>query len=223
MQKRLSEDTTLELELWGVAQNPQQKQMPQNGTLKNGGETTEEKKRQRWRKKRREWINSLPPKPKLAPKTHCKHGHALTPDNLQRQLTRNKIYWKCKKCVANARQRLKENKQRHYAKFADKYKQQTRARYAKNKRLQQLLARERSMRNLYGIDPETYAHMMNNQNLKCAVCEEGPIPRPYVDHDHATGKIRAIICHACNIGIGYLERRNGQWLHKALAYLKKHA
>ena len=44
----------------------------------------------------------------------------------------------------------------------------------------------------------------------CAICgkaethlsRKGEITRLAIDHDHVTGAIRALLCHACNVGIG---------------------
>ena len=40
-----------------------------------------------------------------------------------------------------------------------------------------------------------------------------------IDHDHATGKVRSILCFHCNVGIGML-RESEFNLARAAAYLK---
>lgn len=68
----------------------------------------------------------------------------------------------------------------------------------------------------YGISKQQYEKMLENQNNMCAVCREKP-PR-CIDHCHKTGKVRGLLCHGCNSGIGHLEKENG-WLNKAQKYL----
>ena len=58
--------------------------------------------------------------------------------------------------------------------------------------------------------------MLAAQGGLCAVCGDEPPPggikassRLHVDHDHATGKVRALLCTRCNRGIGYMRDRPG--------------
>jgi hypothetical protein len=41
--------------------------------------------------------------------------------------------------------------------------------------------------------------------------------RPVVDHDHATGQVRGILCHPCNIKLPSVE--DSGWMMLAFAYL----
>lgn len=63
---------------------------------------------------------------------------------------------------------------------------------------------------LYGITPADYDQMLDEQGGVCAVCGEpetarhqsGRVRLLAIDHDHATGKVRGLLCHACNTSIG---------------------
>ncbi len=58
----------------------------------------------------------------------------------------------------------------------------------------------------YGLTREAYESMLAGQGNTCAVCGSSVwgIKGPVVDHDHATGEVRGIICHKCNVAIGLL-------------------
>ena len=58
-------------------------------------------------------------------------------------------------------------------------------------------------KSLYGITREEYDAMVARQEGKCLVCLQEP-KRLYIDHDHATGKIRGLLCNRCNAGLGFL-------------------
>lgn len=55
-------------------------------------------------------------------------------------------------------------------------------------------------KSLYGITREEYDAMVARQEGKCLVC----LQELYIDHDHATGKIRGLLCNRCNAGLGFL-------------------
>ena len=57
---------------------------------------------------------------------------------------------------------------------------------------------------IYGIKMEVFEQMISLQNNKCAICNRAFTSRKHthIDHNHATGKIRQILCNKCNIGIG---------------------
>lgn len=78
----------------------------------------------------------------------------------------------------------------------------------------------------YGITVEEFNRMLSSQNGKCALCKEvevgaGPAKGQWnVDHDHATGAVRGILCSPCNIGIGLL-KDSPTLLRAAIQYLER--
>lgn len=80
-----------------------------------------------------------------------------------------------------------------------------------------------SLKQRYGLTPEQYAAMLSDQGNACAICErsfESRPKAPHTDHDHATGRIRGILCGGCNITLGHMEKPG--FVAKALAYLAAH-
>jgi hypothetical protein len=72
------------------------------------------------------------------------------------------------------------------------------------------LNRDRDFRKKYGISYADYERMLVAQSGVCAVCskpetklQNGAIRMLSVDHDHATGAIRGLLCGNCNMAIGY--------------------
>ena len=66
--------------------------------------------------------------------------------------------------------------------------------------------RDRNLRHCYGIGTAEFDEMLAAQGGACAICGTtvwgGKHKTPHVDHDHATGRIRGILCHGCNTGLG---------------------
>jgi Recombination endonuclease VII len=79
----------------------------------------------------------------------------------------------------------------------------------------------------FGISNEIYDEMLKSQNGLCAICfTDHPSNKKnvvcfFVDHDHATGKVRGLLCEKCNRGLG-LFRDNQGFLARAIDYLEKY-
>lgn len=81
------------------------------------------------------------------------------------------------------------------------------------------------MRLKYGVTPEKYQEMLDSQNGVCAVCKTKPNfdkwkKRFVIDHCHVTGRIRGLLCDACNRGIGML-KDDPSILENAIKYLAR--
>jgi hypothetical protein len=63
--------------------------------------------------------------------------------------------------------------------------------------------RQYHLRKKYGISHDDYMDMVEAQEGKCAIC--GAEVFLMVDHDHETGKVRALLCRACNTTLGWFE------------------
>lgn len=78
----------------------------------------------------------------------------------------------------------------------------------------------------YGMTQDDYDRIyFLEQTLGCAICErttpgvkKGKFLR--VDHDHKTGRVRGLLCHFCNVGIGHFQE-DTRLLKRAIAYLER--
>lgn len=86
------------------------------------------------------------------------------------------------------------------------------------------MARNRMLSRIYDITLEEYSALLEKQNNKCAICGVSKCSTGKsfsVDHNHATNKIRGLLCKNCNIALG-LFKDNRTHIENALLYLKEH-
>lgn len=92
--------------------------------------------------------------------------------------------------------------------------------------------KDADLRRAFGPDfgAEEYLALAAAQNNCCAMCGDketsinkktGRVKLLSVDHNHTTGKVRALLCGACNTGLG-LFRESPERLRKAIAYIILH-
>lgn len=67
----------------------------------------------------------------------------------------------------------------------------------------------------YGLTNPQYEALVAKQQNMCALC---PQPIKSIDHCHSTGRVRGLLCHACNWALNRVEQPG--WLDKASNYLK---
>jgi peptide methionine sulfoxide reductase MsrB len=75
------------------------------------------------------------------------------------------------------------------------------------------------LKHKYGIGAADVDRMIAEQGGKCPICRKRAAV--HVDHDHATGKVRAIVCEMCNGGLGQF-KDNPETIRRAIAYIRLH-
>ncbi|MBV9043118.1 MAG: endonuclease VII domain-containing protein, partial [Acidimicrobiia bacterium] len=117
----------------------------------------------------------------------------------------------CKACTSARRKRwYAENRQREidrvrrwarenperYKVRQDEYRESGRKRVAD---------RKSHLKRTFGLSEADYERILASQDGGCAICGRLPGSRNlHVDHDHATGAVRGLLCFACNVAIGHL-------------------
>ena len=84
--------------------------------------------------------------------------------------------------------------------------------------------REWNLKRDYGINIEEYDLVFKQQNGLCAICKQKSTHRSgalFVDHDHASGKLRALLCNPCNLLLGH-SKDDISILEEAIKYLNKY-
>lgn len=135
------------------------------------------------------------------------------------------------------RPRINERKRKDRAANPEKHKEWEKDKYKKaldkhgeDHRIKQVL-------NKHKLSREQYDQMIEEQNNLCAICKRPEtqmrtrvagefkgmkmIAGLAIDHCHLTGKIRALLCRKCNLGLGAFED-NIERMLIAIDYLNKH-
>ena len=71
----------------------------------------------------------------------------------------------------------------------------------------------------YGITAAEADYLLRRQDGLCAICRAAPAA--HVDHDHATGGVRALLCFNCNGGLGQF-KDDPDVLRAAADYVRFH-
>lgn len=81
--------------------------------------------------------------------------------------------------------------------------------------------RRSALKRKYRLTEEDVAQLLADQGGSCAICGSMPESNAtlHVDHCHATGRVRGLLCNKCNRALGYF-RDSPQTLLRAAAYLR---
>jgi hypothetical protein len=70
----------------------------------------------------------------------------------------------------------------------------------------------------HGFEPTLWVEAMLRQQGRCAICKRA-LATVCIDHDHATGKFRGLLCNQCNLGLGAFADSAGR-LRQAADYVE---
>jgi hypothetical protein len=143
--------------------------------------------------------------------------------------TRDGYRGECKTCfwaISAARYRADPERERARVRRwqrenADRHRANQRARRERPEVKAQ--EREAHLKRKFGITQEHYEQLLAAQGGGCAVCRKKPKPGRslHVDHDHATGAVRGLLCFSDNAALGHLAEDEVR-IDALLGYLLDH-
>lgn len=151
-------------------------------------------------------------------KDSCGRGHSY-PENL--------YLWRGKQGCLACRKAYREKRKTETAEYNRLYRLAhpeivEKARERQQKQRNKL--RDRHLLRYYNLSRAEHDAMLVSQSHRCAICGGdnwgGRFGVPMVDHDHITGKVRGILCHQCNAGLGSFGD-SPELLLEAIAYLNE--
>lgn len=85
------------------------------------------------------------------------------------------------------------------------------------------ISRDYYLQVTYGVTEQWYLDTLEKQSYCCYICEKPRNDKTQkylcVDHCHTTGKVRGLLCTACNQALGNF-KDNIKFLKKAIEYLE---
>lgn len=128
---------------------------------------------------------------------------------------------KCAEYLIRGRETTKAYSKRYWE--ANKLKLKALSREYRRTHKQKLLTQHAKYSlKLRGFTSEQYQEVLKKQHYKCAICGaslEKFKKRFHIDHSHATGDFRGLLCVRCNMALG-LFKDNTKLLREASSYLK---
>ncbi len=175
-------------------------------------------------------------------KEYCIRGHKMS--ETRKPYGRRRV-GVCSECVKingpkyRNEERQKEYGRRYYEANKEKVLERQRRRYvAKHEEIRLYSQKwhsdnierrkqyylKNTLKREYGLTVDQYNAMVAEQHGLCAICKKPPPSkrRLDVDHDHADGHVRQLLCNECNKGLGCF-KDSLEFLDAALRYLRKHS
>lgn len=145
------------------------------------------------------------------------HWHATDPEHRRREhrkrylANRDRHLAKCREWSQKNRSKKRANDAAWRIANVDRKRQLDMAWRENNLDRAKANGRRNHLKRTFGITEEQYAAMLKAQGGVCAICASpdsgGSKPGAHfaVDHDHGTGRVRGLLCRACNTAIGLLK------------------
>lgn len=106
------------------------------------------------------------------------------------------------------REKLNEQARARSARMTEEQKAKRKSYFAEWYARNRDRVRANDVKYKYGVDAVEYSAMLVSQGGGCAICRrpESDVKgrRLHVDHCHATGRVRGLLCARCNIAIGQM-------------------
>jgi recombination endonuclease VII len=112
----------------------------------------------------------------------------------------------------------RQSKRRYYLKNREEIMIKSRA----YKRREPGKIRGYLLKRKYQLSSEERAEMIDEQQGMCEICGEFQGDALCVDHDHVTGRVRAMLCRHCNTGLGFFHD-DPALLQIAIVYLRAYS
>lgn len=134
--------------------------------------------------------------------------------------------YKRRKLTPQEREERARKRRERYAADAE-YRERAKRQARENNKRNPHTKRNGRLKADFNITLEEYNALLEKQDGACAICgtKATGVQEPgkrehsmYVDHNHATGAVRGLLCSRCNFGLGHF-RDNPQLLLKAAEYL----
>ena len=120
---------------------------------------------------------------------------------------------RCRECTNKAaRERYNKDKEYYCGKRRESKREYDQRRYAEliasgqKPKKDPIKAKNSYLLRNYGITYEQYLQLLESQDHKCAICGTEQSDRKdgglVVDHCHASGKVRGMLCQKCNLMLG---------------------
>lgn len=141
--------------------------------------------------------------------------------NPEKVTSNKRRYAKSEKGIESRRRNQQRTKEREASDPEYRAKRQEGRRLAAEKNRDR--NRDKRRMDKYGITGDEYRALLFQQDGKCWICGTRPDEGKdlAVDHDHATGTVRGLLCVPCNLGLGSF-RDDIPRLLMAAKYLEVH-
>lgn len=151
----------------------------------------------------------------------CRRAAAPSAEEKRRRIAENAARWRNKNT-----DRLKKAWAGYRAKNGDKINARTKQWRVENPEKYLTGKRRCRLQKTFGLSFEQYDAMLAAQGGVCAICKQPETHQRKgvwnlsVDHCHATGRVRGLLCNRCNRGIGLLAD-DAELCRKAAEYLSR--
>lgn len=149
--------------------------------------------------------------------------------NIEKELScfsmdRKRHRYCCKECAYKKtlawRLKNKERTAEHRKMYKSRHVHETRLQSQKDsKKYYYKTGQKNRLLKRYGLSQDQFERLLLDQNGLCKICGQKDADRELaIDHCHATGRIRGLLCQKCNTALG-LFKDNIELLRKSIIYL----